>query len=60
MDAQGAFASGVRVAAAVSAVIAIVLSALTFLSLQRVRHVEDAEDVATGSLAAVMSSDAHP
>jgi DHA2 family multidrug resistance protein-like MFS transporter len=57
MDAQEAFASGVRVAAAVSTVIVIVLSALTFLSLRHVRHVGDSDDVATGSLVVAMPFD---
>jgi DHA2 family multidrug resistance protein-like MFS transporter len=58
--AQGAFASGVRVAAVVSAVIVLVLSALTFLNLRRVRHVGDADDVAMGPLVAVLRSDVQP
>ena len=57
MDAQGAFASGVRVAALVSTVIVIVLSAVTFLSLRRVLHVGESDDVATGLLAAALPSD---
>jgi DHA2 family multidrug resistance protein-like MFS transporter len=57
MDAQVAFASGVRLAAVVSTVIVIVLSGITFLSLRRVRHVRDSDDVTSGSLAAALSSD---
>lgn len=56
-DAQGAFASGVRVAAVVSTVIVIALSALTFLSLRRVRDGGDSVDVATGPLAAALPSE---
>jgi DHA2 family multidrug resistance protein-like MFS transporter len=59
-EAQGAFASGVRVAALVSTVIVIVLSGLTFQSLRHVRRVEESDDAATGSLAAALSSDVQP
>jgi hypothetical protein len=57
LDAQEAFASGVRVAAVVSTVIVIVLAALTFLSLRRVRQVGDSDDVVAGPLAAAVPSD---
>ena len=57
-DAQGAFASGVRVAAVVSTMIVIVLSALTFASLRRVRDVRDSDDAVTASLVPALPSDA--
>lgn len=56
-DAQGAFASGVRVAAVVSTVIVITLSAVTFMSLRRIHDVGDPDDAATGSLAAALPSE---
>ena len=57
MDAQGAFASGVRVAAVVSTVIVLALSALTFLSLRRVRPVGVSDDVVARALTAAVPSD---